>query len=299
MTSRLSPTRAWRLLAATALLTGLSLALPGCNRSSPAAAARGKDDDLTTGQLLERGKLLVERRKYFRARATLEKALGRDDATREILADVNLLIADAYYLDGGILNLAEALSRYTSFLTFYPTHPKADYAQYQLGLCYLKQALGPDKDQSTTRKAMEAFREVEKQHPASEWVEPAAGQLKICRERLAESEMRVGLFYVKRSAWPGAIDRFRNILETYPAYSDLDRAYFELARALEESHRREEALIYFQRILEKFPESRYAAEARDALGEEAPAPERTAEAGEGDGSKRRRADAPPAPVPGG
>lgn len=289
----------WRVLAATALLTGLILALPGCHRSPSGAVPRGKDDDLTTGQLLERGKALLERRKYFRARTTLEKALGREDATREILADVNLLIADAYYLDGGILNLAEALSRYTSFLTFYPTHPKADYAQYQLGLCYLKQALGPDKDQSTTRKAMEAFREVEKQHPASEWVEPAAGQLKLCRERLAESEMRIGLFYVKRSAWPGAIDRFRNILEAYPGYSELDRAYFELARALEESHRREEALIYFQRILEKFPESRYAASARDALGEEPPPPERTAEGGEGDESKRRRADAPPVPVPGG
>ncbi len=293
------PPRLWRVLATTALLAGLIAALPGCHHASTAAAPKGKDDDLSTVQLLERGKLLLERRKYFRARTTLEKALGRQDATREILADVNLLIADAYYLDGGILNLAEALSRYTSFLTFYPSHPKADYVQYQLGLCYLKQALGPDKDQSTTRKAMEAFREVEKQHPASEWVEPAAGQLKICRERIAESEMRVGLFYVRRSAWPGAIARFRNILEAYPGYSELDRAYFELARALEESHRRDEALIYFQRILEKFPESRYAAEARDAVVEGAAAAERTAEGGEGDESKPRRADAPPSPVPGG
>ncbi len=280
-------------------LSATLVLLPACRKASTAAVPRGKDDALTTAQLVEKGKALMERRKYFRARASLEKALGREDATRELLAEVNLLIADAYYHDGGILNLAEALSRYTSFLTFYPTHPKADYAQYQLGLCYLKQALGPDKDQSTTRKALDAFREIQRRHPASEWVEPAANQIAICRERLAESEMRVGLFYAKRRAWSGAIDRFRRVLEEYPSYTDLDRAYFELARALEETKRREEALIYFQGILEKFPDSRYAAEARQALGQEASPAERTAEAGDGDASARHRGSDPPIPEPGG
>ncbi|HXI04010.1 MAG TPA: outer membrane protein assembly factor BamD, partial [Candidatus Saccharimonadales bacterium] len=259
----------------------------------------GKDESLSTEQLLQKGKALLERHSYFRARTSLEKVLSRPDATRDTIADVNLLIADAYFEDGGIINLADALSRYTSFLNFYPTHPKADYAQYQLGLCYLKQALGPDKDQDTTRKALDAFAEVEKQHPASEWVERAHEQMRICRERLAEAEMRVGLFYVKRSAWEGAIDRFRDLIGKYPMYSRLDRTYFELARALDEVKKSDEAVIYYQKILESFPRSRYAQDARDAIHDETASPEKTAEADKDKRSSESRVAVPPKPAQGG
>lgn len=297
MTSRSGP--AARATAAAVLLVAILGLLPACHRAVGPEIPKGKDESLSTAQLVEKGQALLERRKFFRARTVLEKVLGREDATREIVADVNLLIADAYFHDGGIINLAEALSRYTSFLTFYPTHEKSDYAQFQLGLSYLKQALGPDKDQSTTRKALDAFREVERTHPASDWVDRAREQILVCRQRLAESEMRVALFYTKRGAWPGAIDRYRKILEDYPSYSELDRTYFELARALEETNRREEALLYFQRILEKFPQSRYASEARDALGSEAKPPERTAEAAKEGASSRGPGVSPPSPSPGG
>ena len=265
---------------AAALLLAAGLASGACaaRGAGKTSVPKGKDSALTIEQLFAKGEAYIQRRKYFRARATLEQIQGRPDATREMLADVTLLIADAYFFDGGIINLAEALSRYTSFLTFYPSHPKADYAQYQLGLSYLKQALAPDKDQATTLKALEAFREVERQHPSSDWAERAREQMQICREKLAESHMRVGLFYVKRGAWPGAIERFRAILEEYPLYSRLDRTYFELARALGATNRRDESMIYFQKMLEAFPDSRYAAEAREALGSGQQPPE-TAEAG--------------------
>ena len=143
-----------RVLCAALLL--LTLSSGGClsRNKDLTAIPKGKDRDLTVDQLMAKGKGLLERRKYFRSRTTLEIVQSRQEATREILADVNLLIADAYFFDGGIINLAEALSRYTSFLTFYPTHSRADYAQYQLGLSYLKQALSPDKDQAITIKVL-------------------------------------------------------------------------------------------------------------------------------------------------
>lgn len=271
-----------------------ALALSGCaGRASGAGSIpRGKDRNLTIDQLLQKGKALLERRKYFRARATLEQIQSRPDASRDTLADVNLLIADAYFHDGGVINLAESLSRYTSFLTFYPTHPRADYAQYHLGLSYLKQALAPDKDQATTRKALEAFRLVEAEHPASEWVGPAREQMLKCKERLAEAEVRVGLFYMKRKAWKGAVERFRSVLDGYPQYSRLDRAYFELARSLRKARRPDEALIYYRQLLERFPGSHYASDARDALGAEVKPPEKADAGGEPQGDAKDGAETP-------
>lgn len=283
-----------------AIAVTLALLTGGCGGKTAHTIPipEGKTRDLSVEQLLQKGRALMERRKYFRARETLERIQSRPEVTRELLAEVNLLIADAYYHNGGIINLAEALSRYTSFLTFYPTHPRADYAQYQLGLSYFKQALAPDKDQDTTLKALEAFREVERQHPGSEWVGPAREEIRKCTERLAESEMRVGLFYVKRDAWSGAIERFRTILEKYPLYSRLDRTYFELARALESDDRRDEALIYYEQMLERFPDSRYASEARGVLMRENRLPE-TAEASRAERSSENRAAQPPRLLPGG
>jgi outer membrane protein assembly factor BamD len=261
------------------LLAAAALAAGGCRKSLD-HVPKDKDAALTPRQIYDKGVGLMRRGRYFRAREVLEKVLGRTNAGPELLADTTLAIADAYYYDGGVINVAEALSRYTSFLTFYPTHPRADYAQYQLGMSYLKQALGPDKDQSTTRDALDAFRKVELNHPASGFVTAAREKADECRERLAETEVRVGLFYLKREAWAGAADRFRTVLESYPRYSRRDRVYFLLAQALKGSNKLPEAQIYFQKVLDEYPASRYAGQARQALA-----------AGDEDASGRR-AEAP-------
>jgi outer membrane protein assembly factor BamD len=210
----------------------------------------------------------------------LEKILNRSNVPPEILGNSHLAIADAYYYDGGVINIAEALSRYTSFLTFYPSHPRADYAQYQLGLCYLKQALGPAKDQATTFQAMSAFRKVETDYPGSEFAVAARERADDCRERLAQSERQVGEFYQKRGALPGAIDRYRKVIEDYPKYSRRDEVYYLLAEALAGSDRMLEAVLYYRRVIEEFPRSRYAGNAKEALA--------AAEEGSGQAAKEPR-----------
>ena len=43
---------------------------------------------------------------------------------------------------------------FREFLTFYPTHPRADYAQLQLAQSFAKQMLAPQRDQSATQDAI-------------------------------------------------------------------------------------------------------------------------------------------------
>ena len=302
MSARLSspaPGKAGVLRASAILLIAALLILaPGCRKDLD-KVPKDKDKSLTPAQLYDKGMTLLKRGRYYRARQVLEKVLGRPNTGLDLLANANLAIADAYYYDGGVINVAEGLSRYTSFLTFYPSHPRADYAQYQLGLCYLKQALGPDKDQATTRQALDALRKVEIDHPDSDFAIAAREKANLCRERLAESETRIALFYMKRESWAGATDRFREVLALYSRYSKRDKVYFFLAEALRNSDKNVEAQIYYQKVLDEFPKSRYAGGARSALAEGQESEGRRAEAPEGKKSSAVRQTGGAAPVKGG
>ena len=225
----------------------------------------------TAEEIFAQAQRQMEKGRYTRARTTLQAALGRTTTTPDLIAKVHLALADAYFYDGGLINLAEALSRYTNFLTFYPNHAKVDYAQYQIGLCHLKQVLTPDRDQTQTRRALDEFLKVRAQYPNSPYVAQAEEKANEARERLAEAEFRIGQFYFKNEAYEGALDRFRLVLEEYPLYSKKPRLYLLLGRSLLKLDRGDEGRLYLQKLVAEFPDSDAAYEAATLLDEPAPA----------------------------
>ena len=53
--------------------------------------------------------------------------------------DAKLGIGDTYLGEGTPEALVLALNEFQEFLAFYPTHPRADYAQYKLGMTHFRQ----------------------------------------------------------------------------------------------------------------------------------------------------------------
>ena len=49
------------------------------------------------------------------------------------------------------------INEFQEYLSFYPTNPRADYAQYQLGIAHHKQMRAPERDQTETREAIKEF----------------------------------------------------------------------------------------------------------------------------------------------
>lgn len=240
----------------------------GCGEKK---APRDRFAGMTADEIYQHALKQLENGKEGKARTTLQAALGRTTTTPELIAKVHLGLADAYFYDGGILNLAEALSRYTNFLTFYPNHERVDYVQYQIGLCHLKQVLSPDRDQTQTRRALDEFLKVRGQYPNSPFVAPAEEKANEARELLAESEFRVGQFYFRNEAYEGALDRFRLVLEKYPLYTKKPRLYLLLGRSLLQLDRQDEGRLYLQKLVAEFPDSDAAYEAAVLLEEPAPA----------------------------
>jgi outer membrane protein assembly factor BamD len=266
----------WRAARALAIVLALSAAAAtGCSKKAP-QPPKDKYAGLNASQVFEVAQRQMESHRYGRARETLQKALGRSDITPDLTARIHLALADAYFHDGGLINLAEALSRYTNFLTFYPNHERADYVQYQLGLCYLKQALHPDRDQGQTRKALSELSKVEREYPGSSYIALAGQKAAEARERLADHDFRIGYFYFRRGSWQGAIDRFRNALEQHPNYSHLDRLYLVLGQSLIAVNRGDEGRLYLEKLVAEYPSSRYAIVARGILASGPAPPSRAA-----------------------
>ncbi|MEE9218072.1 MAG: outer membrane protein assembly factor BamD [Acidobacteriota bacterium] len=262
--------------AGVAVLAGLIAvtALPGC-------ASASKKKDFNPAGELERAQKLIARGKYFKARLVLQEALETGVADKEVTSEMQITLADAYFHDGGTINLAEALARYTNFLAFNPLHARADYVQYQLAMCHFLQVYAPDKDQAQTRKALEEFRKTAALYPASAYAGEAEARIREGRRLLAEHEIVVGRFYAGRKAFKAAIERYKDVLDKYPRYEDKPGIYFDLAKALDRLGRTEEARAYLKLLVESYPEHEVNKSARSLLrkiNRRSPLPEGIAEA---------------------
>lgn len=182
-------------------------------------------------------------------------------------AEAKLGIGDSYLGENTAESLVLAASEYREFLTFFPTHPRADYAQYQLGMSYFRQMLGPDRDQTNTREAIREFETFVERYPNSPLMNEARARLREARDRLSESEFRVGLFYYRNRWYPGAIERFKGVLHTDPEFSRRDRVYYYLAEALVKMNQKAEALPYYERLVKEFENSEFVKEALKRIAE--------------------------------
>ena len=62
--------------------------------------------------------------------------------------DAKLGIGETYLGEGSTESLVVGANEFREFLTFYPTNPKADQAQYKLAMTYVKQMRAPARDQT-------------------------------------------------------------------------------------------------------------------------------------------------------
>ena len=215
--------------------------------------------------LFERGTAALEEGDWIRAREYFAEI--RDNYPQSPLrADARLAVGDTYLGQGSAVSYVMAEAEFQDYLKLFPTSERADYAQFKLGVVHFQQMRGPQRDQSSTRNSVREFQLLIQRYPDSDFVAEAREHLREARDRLSESEYVVGHYYYRQKWWPGAIERFRLILDTDPAFAGRDRVYYHLGDALREEGEPEEALIYLERVADEFPESEFAPAAADSAG---------------------------------
>ena len=218
-------------------------------------------------RLLALGQQAIEERDWDTARTWFRQLL--DSYPRSQFAgDARLGIADTYNNQRGAQNALLAATEYRDYLTFFPNHPRADYAQFQIAAGHFNRRRSADRDQEDTRLAADEFRKLLELYPNSRYAEDAREQLAVCENDLATSLLLKAEFYQDHRNWcRGAIPRLEEILEDHPRFERRAEVRARLARALTDCGRENEALVHYQKIVEEHPESEFTEIARSRIRE--------------------------------
>jgi len=174
----------------------------------------------------------------------------------------DLRIADCYFFRK---EYPEAITRYLEFKKQYPFHPDIPYVDYQVGLCHYRQMLSKDRDQKATEQAMAAFQNVVANYPDTILAHKAREKITFCRRRLAEHELYVAHFYLRKDEYAAAEKRAYTALEKYSACGVDDQALYYLALALHKQEKDAAALTPLQLLVGDHPQSPFAKQGKKLL----------------------------------
>ena len=178
--------------------------------------------------------------------------------------EARLALGDSYFKEGGTGNYILAISAYRDFLTLYPSHPKSDYAQFQVGEGYFLQKSGPDRDQTNTQKALERV-------PAAPRVVSRPPPTPSRRGRASTTAARA---WPGPSTWRGTSTSARArptappsratraSSRTIPTTKSSTRSFSSMAQCLVFLARKAEAAPQLDRLLSEYPQSSRANEAK-------------------------------------
>jgi outer membrane protein assembly factor BamD len=183
----------------------------------------------TPEQLYKQARQQLDSYDYNRAIKTYEALTARfpfTDQARQ--ARIDLIYA--YYRQG---ETESAIDAADTFIRENPTHPRVDYAWYVKGLVDFERTPNAferlfradltKRPPVTARKSFEAFRTVVEQYPKSLYAHDAQRRMIYLRNRLANYDIHVAEYYMRRGAYVGAAQRATHVLENYdgaPAMRD-------------------------------------------------------------------------------
>lgn len=241
------------------ILVVLALLGPACASNQPDIATLSSNSDQV---IWDAGQKAFEKRQWENARQHF-KRIVEGFPQSQFGPPARLALGDSYFQEGGTGNYILAVSAYREFLTFFPSHPRSDYAQFQVAESFYKQRNGPDRDQTATEDALDEYKKVLELYPGSTKAEEARGRIREMRQSLARAEFLAGYFYQRtRQACRAAITRYEGILNDYPDYDALDDVLYRMSECLCLSGRATEAQPLLARLQSEYPKSAHLEEAK-------------------------------------
>lgn len=175
-----------------------------------------------------------------------------------------LEVAYAYYKQEDVASATAACDR---FIKLHPTHPNVDYAYYMKGLANFNENMGfiaslggqdmTERDPKQARQSYDAFKELVTRFPNSKYTEDAAARMRYVLNGLANYEVQVARYYMKRKAYVAAVNRAQYILQNYQKTPATEEALLIMVKAYDAmgvTDLRDDA----ERVMKQnFPNSKY------------------------------------------
>ena len=245
--------------AALGMAVAVALGVTGCGGPDLRLAA-----DTAGTVLYEQGQQALLDEDWSKAVSAFDTLL-RNYPTSPHLADARLGLGRAYYEQGRLDTLLLAVDSFQNFLTYHPANQHGDYAQLMIGLSYASMMSSPDRDQSNTLYARDAFQAFLEDYPDSPHVPIAQENLQRATDNLAEHELRVAKFLLGRGQYEAGRERCHYAIRNYPRSSLQCELIYTLAEAHRQEGEQERANSYYERVLAEHPQCEFAADARKRL----------------------------------
>jgi outer membrane protein assembly factor BamD len=197
------------------LAIGFAMLAAGCR------SHRGDDAKSGPEVIYARAQKAMKNSSYSEAIKQLEALQSRFPFS-EPARQSQLDLIYAYYKSRQI---EPAIDAADTFIRENPTNPRVDYAYYMKGMVYFERQANfleryfnvdlSNRPPINARKSFEAFDELIKKYPHSQYVGDARQRMIFLRDRLADFELHVALYYMRRGAFVGAINRAKYCVENY------------------------------------------------------------------------------------
>ncbi|NEX22758.1 outer membrane protein assembly factor BamD [Thiorhodococcus mannitoliphagus] len=205
----------------------LVAALAGCG-------VFGKEIDPTEGwsasKLYSEAAAELDSNNYKRAVELFEKLEARYPFGRYAM-QAQLDVAYAQYKAD---EPEDAIAAADRFIKLYPQNPYVDYAYYLKGIVNYNRSVGfldrfipTDASQRDPGSALDAFNDFSilvERFPNSKYAQDARQRMVYLRSNLAQNEVNVARYYMKRGAYLAAANRANYVIEHYQRTSAVDDA---------------------------------------------------------------------------
>ena len=200
----------------------LLLTLTACSFFSPSPNGKTADDSIPAKELYADAMDQLDGNNYDAAVKAFEKLQSRYPYGR-YAQQAQLEIAYVYYKQK---EPESALAATDRFIKQYPNNSHVDYAYYLKGLINFNEDLGllggvvkqdlSDRDPNAARDAFAAFKELVTRFPDSKYAPDSRLRMQYLINALAQHEIHVANYYLRRGAYVAAANRAKSVLSEYP-----------------------------------------------------------------------------------
>jgi len=246
------------------LVVALAIVVGACTGGGPKKPPTGTPQP--DKFLFDRGTENLNRKRWIVAREYFRQLVDSYPQS-EYRADAKLGIGDTYLGERSGESYVLAINEFREFLSFYPTHKRAHYAQYKLAMSHFYQMRSPMRDQTETRDAIRELQSYVTRYPNEPLIGEARQHLREAKDRLANWDLGVAEHYYRIKWYPGAVGRLDPLIKGDPEFTSRDKAYYIMGESLAKGGRPAEALPYFDRIVKEFEKSEYLEIANKRIAE--------------------------------
>jgi outer membrane protein assembly factor BamD len=252
-----------------AAVGGTALTLGGCASSSDTSILNSDPPEkmyADADNLMTRGKFDEAARKF----EDLDRSHPYSAEARRAI----VLAAYAYYKAGKTPEAIASAERYT---VMHPGTKDAPLAHHIIASAYFDDMKTSNRDQTSTRKALEQLKILQSRYPDSPYARDASNRIRLAEDNLAASEMEVGRYYQKNQNYVAAINRFKVVVTDYQTTAHVEEALMRLTECYMALGVINEAQTAVAVLGHNFPNSKWYRDAYALLKSEGHAPTQNAD----------------------